>query len=81
MADRDKIPSLTSTRPQKKFKAKQRHALVAVHFQKWLKKNPKATHKRKFDTFDAFCDSVYLQQTMETFNSAFDKMNEKLTNA
>jgi hypothetical protein len=80
MADRDKIQSLT-TRPQKKAKAKLRHACVAENFTEWLAAHPNVSHKRKFDTFDSFCDAAWVKQVADTFNEAFDEMNEKLTNA
>lgn len=63
MANRNEIPSL-NVRPEKKARARQRHAAVARDFQTWLKKNPRAKAHRKFSTFDSFCDTAYLEQLM-----------------
>lgn len=55
----------TQQRPVKSSKAKARHAEVSKEFQKWLKKNPEATKKRRVETFDAYCDSAIMGESLE----------------
>ena len=49
---------------EKKSKARQRHKDVVDAFEKWLATHPKATHKEQFDTFDMYCDSAFLRDTL-----------------
>jgi len=49
-------------KPQKKTTAKARHKKVAGEFEKWMAKNPKASHREIFKAFDMYCDSALLDE-------------------
>ena len=50
---------------EKKITAKKRQQRVAVEYEKWLKKNPKANRKKRIAALDAISDSAYLQDHLD----------------
>jgi hypothetical protein len=50
---------------EKKVKAKARQRAVAEEYRAWLKKNPKASRKRRIQALDAISDSAFLNELMK----------------